>query len=66
LVDAQLYEVLRFDSTVVIDVLINISSLKVKQPIFLISKHRVHEYASGLNSTPEAEICCSVANAENS
>jgi len=35
------------------------SSLKVKQPIFFISKHRVHEYASELNSTPKAELFCS-------
>ena len=52
----QLYDVLRFDSTVVINVLINISSLKVKQPNFLMVKHRVHECASGLNSTPKAEL----------
>ena len=29
----QLYDVIRFDSTVVINVLINISLVKVKQPI---------------------------------
>jgi len=55
----QLDDVLRFDSNVVINVLINMSSLKVKQPIFFILKHRVHEYASELNSTPKAELFCS-------
>jgi len=32
---------------------------KIKQPIFFITKHRVHEYVSGLTSTPEAELICS-------
>jgi len=34
----QLYAVLRFDSTVVINVLFNISSLKLNNQFFLISK----------------------------
>jgi len=56
----QLHDVLRFDSSVFINVLINISSIpKVKHPIFFISKHRVHEFVSGLTSTPKAEIFCS-------
>jgi len=29
------------------------------QPVFLISKLRVHEYISGLTSTPKAELFCS-------
>jgi len=36
----QLHDVLRFDSTVVIDVLIDISSLKLNNQFFLISKYR--------------------------
>jgi len=52
----QLYDVLRFDSTVVINVLINISSPKLNNQFFLISKLRVHEYASGLISTPKAGL----------
>jgi len=55
----QLYDVLRFHSTVVINVLINISSQKLNNHFFLISKLRVHEYASGLTSTPKAELFCS-------
>jgi len=54
----QLYDVFRFDSTVVINVLINTSSLKLNNQFFLISKLRVHEYTSGLSSTPKAEIFC--------
>jgi len=46
----KLYDVLRFDSTVVIYVL-TIS--------FFISKLRVHKYTSGLTSTPRAELFCS-------
>jgi len=52
----QLYDVLRFDSTEVINVLINISSQKLNIQIFLIVKLRVHEYTSELTSTPKAEI----------
>jgi len=52
----QCYDVLRFDSTVVIYVLINISSPKLNNQKSKISKHRVHEYASGLTSTPKAEL----------
>jgi len=54
----QLYDVLRFDSTVVINVLINIPSPKLNN-FFLISKLRVHEYTSGLTSTSKAELFCS-------
>jgi len=54
----QLYDVVRFGSTVVINVLINISSLKLNNLCFQISKHEVHEYASGLTSTPMAELFC--------
>jgi len=43
----QLYDVLRFDSTVVIDVLMNISYPKLNNQIFKIPKHIVHEYTSG-------------------
>jgi len=52
----QLYDVLRFDSTVVINVLINVSSPKLNNQIFLISRLRVREYASGLISTSKAEL----------
>jgi len=55
----QLYDVLKFDSTVVINVLINISSPKLNNQIFTISKLRVHKYASGLTSTSKAELSCS-------
>jgi len=54
----QLYDLLRLDSTVVIYILINISSPKLTK-YFKILKHRVHEYASGLTSTPKAELFCS-------
>jgi len=54
----QPYDVLRFDSTVVI-VIINISSPKLNNQFLFISKHRVHEYVSGLTSTPKAEPFCS-------
>ena len=54
----QLYNVLRFDSTVVINLLINISSPKLNNQIFFISKHRTHEYDFGLTSTPKAELFC--------
>jgi len=50
----QLYDVLRFDSTVVINILINISCPKLNNQFFFILKHRVHEYVSGLNLTPKA------------
>jgi len=55
----QLYDVLRIDSTVVINVLINISSPKLNNQIFLVSRLRVHGYASGLTSTSKAELFCS-------
>jgi len=42
-----------FDSTVVINVFINIPSPNL---IIFILKLRVHEYASGLTSTPKAEF----------
>ena len=61
----QLYDVIRFDSTVVINVLINLSSQKLNNLIFKIPKLRVHEYASGLTSTPDLRLNYSaVANAE--
>jgi len=53
----QLYDVLRFDSTVVINVLINISTPKLHKQFF--SFRRVHEYTSALTSTPKAELFCS-------
>jgi len=53
----QLYDVLRFDSTVFINALIQYVIPKVKQPI--IWKHREHEHASGLTATPKAELFCS-------
>ena len=52
------YDVLRFDYTVVTYVLINISVPKLNNQIFQNSKHRVHEYASGLTTTPKAELFC--------
>ena len=52
----QLYDVIRFDSTVVINVLINLSSQKLNNLIFKIPKLRVHEYASGLTSTPDLRL----------
>ena len=55
----HLYDVLRFDSTVVITVHINIPSPKLNNQFCLVSKLRVHEYASGLTSTPKAELFCS-------
>jgi len=55
----QISDVLRFDCTVYINVLINISPVKVKESIFFNSKHRVHEYASGLTLTPKVELFCS-------
>ena len=55
----QLHDVLRFDSTAVINVLVNISSPKLNNQNFKISKHTVHKYASGLTSTPKAELFCS-------
>ena len=54
----QLYDILRFDSTVVINVLINISSPKLNNQIFF-SKFRGHEHTFGLTSTPKAELFCS-------
>jgi len=57
----QHYDVLRFDATAVINVLINISSPKLNNQFFFISKHRMHEYASGLTSTPKqwrSSIAC--------
>ena len=50
----QLYDVLRFVSTVVINLLINISSPKLNNRFVFILKHTVHECASGLTSTPKA------------
>jgi len=57
----QLYDVLKVDSTVVIYVLINMLYHPRCQATkyFKISKHEVHEYASGLTSTPKAELFCS-------
>jgi len=55
---SQLYHFLRFDSTVVINVLISISSPKLSNQVFLISKDRVCEHASGLTTTPKAELFC--------
>jgi len=56
----QLYDVLRFDSTVVI----NVAYISMCHPqsqtakFFRILKFRVHEYASGLTSTSRAELFC--------
>jgi len=55
----QLYDVLMFDSTVVIYVFINISPPKLNIPMFFKFRSRVHKYASGLTSTPKAESFCS-------
>ena len=55
----QLYDVLRFYSTVVIDVLINISSPKLSNHFFLISKLRMHGHTSGLTWEPNTELFCS-------
>jgi len=55
----ELHDVLRFDSTVVINVLINISSTKLNNQFFVKFRSRVHKYASGLNLTPKAELFCS-------
>jgi len=54
----QLYDVLRFESAVVINVLINISSPNTTK-YFLISKLTVHEHTYGLTTTPKAELLCS-------
>jgi len=52
----QLYDVIRLNSTVVIDnVLINISSLNLNKQIFL---SLVLEYASELTTTPKTELIC--------
>jgi len=51
----KLYDVLRLDSAVVIDVLVNVSSPKLTINLLKISKHRVYECASGLTSIPKAE-----------
>jgi len=50
----ELYDVLRFDSTVVISVLINISSLQLNNRFFTF-RVIVHKYAT----TPKAELFCS-------
>jgi len=55
----QLNDVLRFDSTaqynyIVINVLFN----KLNNKFFLF-RSRMHKYASGLTSTPKAELFCS-------
>ena len=55
----RLYGVLRFDSTVAINVLINISSPKLNNQFFLFRGIELHEYASGLTSTPKTELFCS-------
>jgi len=51
----QLYDVLRFDSTIVINVRINISSLKLNNQFFKF-RSIVHEYASNLTTS---ELFCS-------
>jgi len=55
----QLHDVLRFDSAVVINVLINISSPKLKKQFFKNFKYKVHGYVSQLTSTSKAELFCS-------
>jgi len=55
----QLQDVRRFGSTVVINVLINISSPNLNNQIFLILKLIAHEHTSGLSSTPKAKLFCS-------
>ena len=52
----QLHDVFRFESIVVINVFINISSPKLNNQFF--SKLRGHEYAFGLTSTSKAELFC--------
>jgi len=57
----QLHDILRIDCTEVINLLINISSPKLNNQVFFISKHTVYEYVSQhlkLN-------CFAVANPEN-
>jgi len=53
----QLYDVLRFDSTVFINALIQYVIPKAKKSI--IWKHGDHEHASGSTATPKAELFCS-------
>jgi len=53
----MMFSCLTLDSAGVLNVLINTSSPKLTN-IFFISKHRVHEYASGSTSTPKAELVC--------
>ena len=56
----QLYDVLRFESTVVVYVLQQYIISKVKTTkYFKISKLRVHGRTSGLTSTPKAKLFCS-------
>jgi len=52
----QLHDVLGFDSTLVINVLINTSSPKLNDQIFNILKYKVHEYVFQLTSTPKVEL----------
>ena len=52
------FSCLTLDSTGVMYVLINVSSLKLTTKFVKISKHRVHEYASGSTSTPKAQFIC--------
>jgi len=57
----QPYDVLRFDSTVVINLLMNISSLKLNNQFFFsFQSTELHECVSGLTSTSKAELffCC--------
>jgi len=51
----QIYDVLRFDSIAVINVLINIIILKLSNHCLKL----VHEYASDLTITTKAELLCS-------
>jgi len=54
----QLCDVLRFDSTVVINILINKSYPKLNNQFFFISNHSEDECIPGLTSTPMAELFC--------
>ena len=57
----QLYDVLRFDSTIVINVLINIlyHPQSSTTNFFFLFPSRRHKCASALTSAPKAELLCS-------
>jgi len=57
----RLHDVLGFDSSLVINVLIHISSLKLNNQVF---RSIMHEYASGLTTTPKAQLLCNLQTQE--